>query len=1113
MKVVRLSLLALLLCWPLQGAVEVWPLRKVDSQPLALDSQLLFGAEPDLLWILDREAAEVAVYRIAALATASTLGPDSPPRQPPFPRLLGSWPLPDQVQVSTGKESTPANTYVLAPLDRHETWLINITESLLWRLDRGTWHGPWQSSESLTAKTVAALAPGQLAIQNTGAGGGISVIDKHGRVPRRFAQEMPSTPPRSIALSLKRNDWLLAKGADGSLLVAEACGAWLRRFEPDGRLRWQRQLDGPPADRIFRRAADGQLVPRHDPLCEDGPLITHLQAFGEGLALRFRAEPNLERLDPAGYWLESLPLSDDAEDVAAKQLWDSDSQVFFLHQGTVKRFFRGRRPLQGRVLAAGGGRAEGALVLPPLGELPPMKTDKYGSFQLLGLEPTETTHLRTVAGGFEQRRLVGVPLDLLSRVIFLQPAPEQCVWVYNRYSSEPIAHFEISVQPETERAGNATWSHRQTQTFDSKDGRGCLRPPFPLPWQLRVSAQGYAARQLALTERGDLEVDLEPEARLEVRVVSSEEPIASCRVSATLTDAGFETSELLEVHQEVVTNTVGIAQLESLEAGRYQVEARQLGFEPWRKRIELSPGDNQLTVDLMPGGTVVVNVRSSSGQPISEARVRSIPLAHEVPGRHRCITDSVGQCYINGLPSGGFRAEADADGFAAGFETFSISPGASEPMVVEVVLENSVRLVGKILGVENYPGTPLRLSAAAPGVPLETATVDAAGDFTFASLPVGPVRLHVLQTESGGLLVERIELPFGVEEHRVTLELPWPNQVTGWITDSGNACTGCMLIFEQLGGQQSLAKRRASTGSEGYYSLDLPATGLFRVTVSNPASGGQLVEVRQVTSGAQLDFDLAGASLSGVVRHADGNPAAGAKVRIDLLTHELGAVQGRQTATDSFGRFAISGLTAGRIAVSASLRHSLAADQLALSAGEQAYLELRLPTSPGLTLRVFDGESGQTIERIAVRAWSSDGGVFLNSSLAADSEGLHHLPAPGDGEIQAVVEARGFTRRQLAISADLQQPIELPLDRRYRNLQVQISAKSPQPCWFELSANGLPVALAVNLPPGRVPLRQRSANYSLLEGGVYSARLEFCDGQVAAQQVVIAAGGNNVVRF
>ncbi len=982
---------------------------------------------------------------------------------------------------------------MLAAKNGSEAWLLDKALSTLWQFRQSSWNGPWQLEEHI--ETIAAGAT-HLWVSTPGhPEKAFAKIGPKGSIEKRFGTKDPTAATPAY--------WLFAGSADGTLLAVDALTFRARRYDSNGGLLWEKILDGPlPKTNSVNPASQTEL---------------HLQPFDAGFLIYAGGKPTIERYDPDGYWLESLEVPPEARRINDTRhgRWTTKTHTFGAGQWGLWFAELPPRPPRGRILASDNApiHLASVSVQATAGATATTNTDARGSFELNGLRLNDQADLHILAAGYLQHKVSGVLEEALSRVIRLEAAPMQCIWVFDGSLGTPIDRYRLSISRAVSDQGT-TLSTAMSFDIADPEGRGCLAPPWPLPWMIRAEATGFAPREVHLAEAVDLEIDLTPAATLMATV---EDPEGKALASAVLVADPADSPPIEEDpalrSDRVLSDAEGIALLGSLEPGTYRVRIWHPAFPTWETELDVVPGQNPLHAKLAPGATLEARVQDPLGAPIPGAQVHLEALAHEGSGKPRCETSEDGHCTLSGLAPGSYRVHARRESYSPAFEFTTITE-QGDTATVAIQLQESVRLHGFLSGTEAYSETHFRATAIAPGVPVEHADIDQNGEFSFPGLPTGPLRLSIVDGGGGGYLRQRVVIPEGVSEHRVDLELPWPVQVEGQVRRGHGPCDRCRLEFLEVGGHDQPARKVSLTAADGFFSLLLASPGIYRIGITAPSKEETVHFEREILEGVRQDFDLGGASLQGRAVFADGQPAERANIQVRSLPSASNGSRVQTTKTGSLGRFHLEGLQPGSHVLTATHGKTVAKTTVDLPPSGLRDLELILQEGTTLRLRLLNADTGLPVEEASFLQLDQHGTRDLFSRLRSDATGIHQLTLSENSPIDLVIEANGFAREVLRNVSPSSRTIDVPLSPAYRSLIVEVAPGVGEPCTFELlDAAGLPVSLGPNLAPGPVPLRLTSVTFTKLQNGSYVATLKLCDGNQLSRSVILAPGPPALLRF
>lgn len=417
------------------------------------------------------------------------------------------------------------------------------------------------------------------------------------------------------------------------------------------------------------------------------------------------------------------------------------------------------------------------------------------------------------------------------------------------------------------------------------------------------------------------------------------------------------------------------------------------------------------------GAGVVVSgiVESLDGMPIAGARV-------VCSGAESAATDSAGAFRVEGVPrSAPFFLWVQADGF----ETKGVQRPAPDADLtgIRVTLGRAVRVLGRATAQD---GTAVRdadaeITAIAPRVGNEQPNVvpvvgvPVRDDGTFEAMVPwaggGTVRVRV--RAAGGLDGTSADapLPAGGGECRVDVQLAARRAISGRVidADTGDGVAGASVVD----GTGAIA---AVSDARGNFTARVSAAGDGRASLSAFAAGFiasdwarvEAAEVAPVVLSLQRER-----SIEGVVRFADGEPAAGVGVAAgrEFATYVPGPRD--QGLTDAQGRFRVPALARGQHALHVTPVPGIASDlrPFVTEPIEAGRTGVVLVAQRGLAIegRVLDA-ADRPLAGILVTARAEDGSGAAYTRTRAD--GTFRLTGLAAGVFDVVAEETAYPGRE-----------------------------------------------------------------------------------------------------
>ena len=168
------------------------------------------------------------------------------------------------------------------------------------------------------------------------------------------------------------------------------------------------------------------------------------------------------------------------------------------------------------------------------------------------------------------------------------------------------------------------------------------------------------------------------------------------------------------------------------------------------RQVQLTPGANELRVELHPGAEISGSVRSYDGAPLALATVEAVTEFSFDTDFHQAntVSDEGGAFRITGLEPGRYILTARAPGYADGGPDEPVEIDSNPIDGLEIVLEPGASIVGAVTGL-----TPSEVSQVNIRVwrnsRLRTATPDAEGNFSVEGVAAGTWRVVATKGDPG----------------------------------------------------------------------------------------------------------------------------------------------------------------------------------------------------------------------------------------------------------------------------------------------------------------------------------------------------------------------------
>ncbi len=233
------------------------------------------------------------------------------------------------------------------------------------------------------------------------------------------------------------------------------------------------------------------------------------------------------------------------------------------------------------------------------------------------------------------------------------------------------------------------------------------------------------------------------------------------------------------LNQAADTDESGVALVERIPAGGYQVVARAEGYaqsSTWT-RIDGEGITEELLLVLKPGAAVAGRVVDPDGKPVEGAQVlyrgASDWAQQANPQFDAAITNAAGEFRIAALPAGTFRFHARHEEWAPGLSEQVTLDGRTERTGIVVEMEPGAVLAGTVVDTKGAPvvGAAVRVAQGGRGMrferPRQTLS-DEAGHFEMKALPRKPVNVVAAHDSATS---QTVDVDFEASESKTDLEL------------------------------------------------------------------------------------------------------------------------------------------------------------------------------------------------------------------------------------------------------------------------------------------------------------------------------------------------------
>jgi uncharacterized GH25 family protein len=623
-------------------------------------------------------------------------------------------------------------------------------------------------------------------------------------------------------------------------------------------------------------------------------------------------------------------------------------------------------------------------------------------------------------GGFAFDALVGRPYTLTARAAQGVAGP---VTAKLTEKSDPIvlqlragAKVTVTVVADGGKpVDSATVELRATDVLrqSTKAGVATFTPVVPGGYQLAAWAEGRA-RTLQWVQVGPGEtsakVTLVAGARVSGRVIDEAgKPIAAARV--TYHGASDWSQQADPRLDGVETDKNGAFAFAALPAGSFRFSAAHPDFARASSQLITLDGKNEqrdVTITVAAGAVVRGMVIDTSQQPISGARVRigatsRRGMIFEPP--RQAYSDAKGAFEIKGLARKELQAIALHETGAS--QAIDIDTTRGDVADVRLVLDVTGTIAGIVVDPQGNPIEGVQVSAGPNfrtqgmadmtqfrlrGFPQEL--TDTAGRFTLVGLAQGSYMVYASRSQNASRGRGMANPDGGTVAETGKKDLELVLQPEGGVKGKVQLADGTTpsMFTVQVGFSQ-----QTFTGSDSF-ELDALSPRKYELSVRGPSFQTRVVEV-EVQPGKIADAGTItvkkGRVLSGTVI-ADGQPVAGATVYAGRQLFGNGTSnsagfgpmgQGtKQDTTDARGKFSITGMNAGDLAI--------VADHPDVGRSKA----MRLPTSlPGQTELVLELQKYGSIKGVLRVGGKAAEGVLVSCQSSTTPGAIYGVASGPDG--------------------------------------------------------------------------------------------------------------------
>jgi hypothetical protein len=586
-----------------------------------------------------------------------------------------------------------------------------------------------------------------------------------------------------------------------------------------------------------------------------------------------------------------------------------------------------------------------------------------------------------------------------------------------------------------------------------------LRSPVPAPGTVPDAGpapEEKARQEDALTARWALSPADAAPGHLSGRVLARGS-VEGTRVTVARVLAGplRGPRRLPEVHA-VGVGAEGAFDVGPLAPGVYAVSAAGPAGAAGPRVVELTSGARETAELTFAPGTVTLRgqVRGGSGGALAGAIVTaqalSLAASDEALALYQVETDA-GGAYALHVPPGLYEVLVRAAEHAPDRAALVVAGDSAH----DVEARPAARLGGRVSTAtagRRPEGAWVQVVGGAAALTAPEARADATGAFALEGLEPGQVQLLVRWGDQVGLSApvaavagERVEADVALTPGRT---------VSGRVVDvAGKPVAGAVV---RLSAAEPLVPldEVARTDAAGAFRFEGLLEGGYGVEALG-AGGARAARPLVVAGSAPGRVELAlepGGTLEGTVTAAGGAPAAGARVRLDVVAGPDTGAPARLALADERGRFRFEGVPAGQVTLAAV--HALGAARSAaqpVGPGQQASVALTLEAPAAVEGRVV-GADGKPVAGVPVVAVAEEQGVTPAVALSG-ADGRYRLAPLAAGAQRVVLVAGGrwrpgFAEAERAVTAragETVSGVDLALPRAPGRLSGTVVGPDGQP--------------------------------------------------------------------
>lgn len=546
------------------------------------------------------------------------------------------------------------------------------------------------------------------------------------------------------------------------------------------------------------------------------------------------------------------------------------------------------------------------------GSRPIAVTDAAGRFAIADRSPGSILALALERVGYARKELgsIEVAAEAEPLRVVMQPTLTVSGRVVDA-EKRPVEDAWVQARPVREDGFMAFGDFNSRRQSD-REGGFVLENVEPGPTELIAEVDGFQPGRLSGLELvagqnlSGLEIVLERGARVRGVVLSADDtPVAGAWVMPSAERSGVR---IIADNQAAISDGDGRFTLTGLPLGSVRLEAsEQRSGGRGSVALDVQPGDNQAEIRFAAGHRIRGQVVDAAGAPVDGVRIFPVALTGTNNFQNLPLTDAQGRFETVALSDGTYRLMVSREGFVRWESPEPIRVAGADVEGLRIELDRGSRVRGSIRGLSavELGAVEVRVQGARWSV---RGDIGADGSYVAQGVAPGEVTVEG-QTQGGRHASGRVTAVSG-QDAVVDLDFGGGASLSGRVHRGEEGLTDMEV---DAWGIEVDSRGHVATGYDGRFRIEGLSAGRHRVTVSGRASRTATTrEVEIEASGAEIDIDLTGALVGGLVKDAaTGAPLVDAQVTLDSAGEVNLGWGGRSVTSDSRGVFTFSNVPPG----------------------------------------------------------------------------------------------------------------------------------------------------------------------------------------------------------